>query len=216
VFLTHGAVTGIREFRMNEFNELIIPTNTLKEKFDYIALGHYHKHTQLSTNTFYSGSTERFSIAEANDEKGFIELDLKSHRRQKLLKIQTRSMIDIPPIDCENLSIDQIMNKIKTDIRQTNPKEKIIRLRLRNILPHMNRGIDYHSIKILTKDAVHFEIKADVTKDFDIPTSEGLKIDSIAKEFHRFMNKQDISERTTITNLGLKYIQNLETQDVIK
>ena len=53
IFVSHGAVTGIQVFSMNEFNELIIPANVLHTKFDYIALGHYHKYTKLAHNAFY-------------------------------------------------------------------------------------------------------------------------------------------------------------------
>jgi DNA repair protein SbcD/Mre11 len=37
ILLAHGGVKGIKEFSMNEFNELIIPTQYLKSNFDYIA-----------------------------------------------------------------------------------------------------------------------------------------------------------------------------------
>ena len=67
VFVSHGAVTRIKEFSMNEFNELIIPAKILSKDFDYIALGHYHKFTKLTDNAFYAGSTERFTFTDAPD-----------------------------------------------------------------------------------------------------------------------------------------------------
>ena len=73
IFVSHGAISSIKEFRMNEFNELIIPVNVLSKNFDYIALGHYHKFTKLADNAYYSGSTEKFSFTDASDKKGFIE-----------------------------------------------------------------------------------------------------------------------------------------------
>ncbi|MCX6665437.1 MAG: DNA repair exonuclease, partial [Euryarchaeota archaeon] len=65
IVLTHGIVKGIKEFSMNEFDELVVPTDTLHSQFDYLALGHYHKYTKVLDNVFYPGSPERFTFADA-------------------------------------------------------------------------------------------------------------------------------------------------------
>ena len=74
IFMSHGAVTGIKEFKMNEFNELFIPTTALSKEFNYIALGHYHTYTKIGENAFYSGSSERLTFAEVEGKKGCIEI----------------------------------------------------------------------------------------------------------------------------------------------
>ena len=72
IFVSHGSVTGVMNFSMNEFNELIIPAKILSRKFDYIALGHFHRYSILADNAYYSGSTESLTFTDANDKKGFI------------------------------------------------------------------------------------------------------------------------------------------------
>lgn len=52
IVVAHGGVEGIKEFRMNEFNELMIPTQYLKKDFDYVALGHYHKYVRSQKMLF--------------------------------------------------------------------------------------------------------------------------------------------------------------------
>ena len=80
IFVSHGAVSGVKIFSMNEFNELIIPVKILAKNFDYVALGHYHKFTKLADNAYYSGSTEKFTFTDAIDKKGFIEFNLIDDR----------------------------------------------------------------------------------------------------------------------------------------
>jgi exonuclease SbcD len=209
ILLAHGAVAGIKEFRMNEFNELFIPLKNIQQDFDYIALGHYHMYTKLQQNAFYAGSTERFSFTEADTQKGFLEIDLT----QKCKPIDTRIMIDIPPLDCSGLNTEVIDKKIKETIKTIDPKDKIIRIRLENIPAQIQRGIDFRQLRTLGKNAVHFEIKTSTTKTDNPTLTEGMKITSLAEEFERFLNTQQFSEKETMRTLGLSYIHKIEEHD---
>lgn len=49
------------------------------DAFDYVALGHIHKHQQVGPGTppvVYSGSLERVDFGEEREEKGFVTLDI--------------------------------------------------------------------------------------------------------------------------------------------
>jgi len=214
IFVSHGAVTGIQAFSMNEFNELMIPAKYLSKDFDYIALGHYHKYTHITNNAFYSGSTEKLSFTDAPDKKGFLEIELNQKNiKHKFIKIKTRPMIDIEPIECSNMRIDEIMKTIKQKITQIQPKEKIIRLTLKDIPPHVSRGIDFNEIRKLTSNAVQFEIKADVHRDETTQPSSSSKIGALVNEFKNYVETQNIEDKETILSLGIKYIEKIETRD---
>ena len=113
VLMAHGAVAGIKEFKMNEFNELFIPVKNLQEDFDYIALGHYHMYTKLQENAFYAGSTEHLSFTEADSQKGYLEIDLGQKLKHRFIPIKTRIMVDAPSLDCSTLRIEQICTEGK-------------------------------------------------------------------------------------------------------
>ena len=54
-------------------------SNVANPAFDYIALGHIHKHQVLSENppAVYSGSLERVDFGEEEDEKGFYLVEIE-------------------------------------------------------------------------------------------------------------------------------------------
>jgi exonuclease SbcD len=211
--IAHGAVAGIKEFKMNEFNELFIPVKNIQQDFDYIALGHYHMNTKLQENAFYAGSTERLSFTEAGNQKGYIEIDLGKKLKHKFIPVNTRIMVDVPPLDCLALNAEQIVRKTKEIILSIEPKDKIIRIRLENIPSHVQRGIDFHQLRTLSKTAVHFEIKSTSVKADKTSLSEGYKMKSIADEFEKFVKTQPFSEKEMLLKLGLYYIHKIEEQD---
>jgi len=214
IFVSHGAVSGLKEFSMNEFNELIIPTKTLSKNFDYIALGHFHKYTKLADNAFYSGSTERFTFTDAPDKKGFMELEFSNGKFiPNFIELKNRPMIDPKPIKCSNLKLDEIMKKIKNTIEEIEPQEKTFRITLDDIPAHIYRGIDFSEIRKISTEAVHYEIKANVIKDDESKTSTTSKIEALANEFKQFLENQDLKEKETLLELGMAYIEKIEARD---
>jgi hypothetical protein len=122
-------------------------------------------------------------------------------------------MVDVPPLDCSSLSAEQILRKTKEAILSIEPKDKIIRIRLENIPAHVQRGLDFHQLRALSKTAVHFEIKPSSLKANETSLSEGYKMTSLADEFEKFLNTQPFSEKEMLLKLGLYYIHKSEEQD---
>jgi len=213
VLLAHGAVAGIKEFKMNEFNELFIPVKSLKDEFDYIALGHYHTYTKLQENAFYAGSTEHLTFTEAADQKGCVEVTLGKTPKHRFIPMRIRAMIDFPPLDCSTLTADQVIRKTKELVCSLNPTDKIIRLRLENIPTAVQHGIDFHQINNLCKTAVHFEVKTSTAKTTDTLVSDGVQMKSLADEFKKFLSTQQFPEKDVLYKLGLEYINKIVEQD---
>jgi DNA repair exonuclease SbcCD nuclease subunit len=214
ILILHGAIKGIKEFKMNEFNELIIPDNYLKKKFDYIALGHYHKYSKISNNCQYAGSTEHFSFSESKDEKGFIEIILKNNNiNTKFIQIKNRDILDLKPINCKNLNLEQIMSSIDSQIKENNPKDKILRIKLDKIPIELYRGIDFEKIKNLCKNATHYEIKANIEKKTENKIIQNSRINSLSREYKDFIINNNSTEKKLLLELGMKYIEKIESKN---
>lgn len=213
VLLAHGAVVGIKEFKMNEFNELFIPVNRLKDEFDYIALGHYHSFTELQRNALYAGSTEHLSFTEAADQKGCVAVTLGSRLKHRFVPLKVRPMIDLSPLDCTNLTAEQVSRKIKDLVCSLDPTGKIIRLRLEDISSAVQHGIDFHRLNDLCRTAIHFEVKTSPAKTTDTVVRDSVQLRSIADEFKTFLNLQQLPEKDVLYDLGLSYINKIIEQD---
>ena len=59
-------------------DHVLLKSNVGLPQFDYVALGHIHRHQVLGRDphVVYSGSLERIDFGEENDEKGFCVVDL--------------------------------------------------------------------------------------------------------------------------------------------
>jgi DNA repair exonuclease SbcCD nuclease subunit len=213
ILLAHGAVVGIKEFKMNEFNELFIPVNRLKDEFDYIALGHYHPYTKLQKNAVYAGSTEHLSFTEAPDQKGCVAVTLGSSLKHKFIPLKVRPMVDLPPLDCSTLSADQVSRAIKELVGTLDPVGKIIRLRLEGITSAVQHGIDFHRVNDLCRNAVHFEVKTTAAKTTETLVRDSVQLQSLADEFKKFLSLQHLPDKDVLYHLGLKYINKIVEQD---
>ncbi len=78
ILVAHGSVEGAvfgSERTIMLGSDIVIPAQALGEsKFDYVALGHIHKHQVVLQRplTIYAGSIERIDFGEASDDKGFV------------------------------------------------------------------------------------------------------------------------------------------------
>ena len=75
----------------------LLLSNVAQPAFDYVALGHLHRHQVLRENppVVYSGSLERIDFGEEGDEKGFylVQLEPGNERGQRV------TSLDFKPLD---------------------------------------------------------------------------------------------------------------------
>jgi exonuclease SbcD len=73
-----GAKVGSESIMTIGQEHVLLPGNIANPAFDYIALGHIHKHQVLNENppVVYAGSLERLDFGEEKDDKGFYLVDI--------------------------------------------------------------------------------------------------------------------------------------------
>ncbi len=207
VLVTHGAWSGKQNFSMGEFNEQRIsdPAAVVGLEFDYIALGHYHRRIDVAPNAAYCGSTERTGFNEAGNPNGYLLVDLAANRRE-YFEIETREMIKFPPLNCRELSVADIyqrLEKLSGDVNEG----ALVSLSLQNIRPEVFLQLDVREIDsrfpqvfYLEKQFSRWEEKTSAAKTTFI---EALDI-----EFERYVNQVVESEkdRENLVRLGLEYL----------
>jgi exonuclease SbcD len=74
-----GATVGSERSMTIGQEHVLLLSNVAHPAFDYIALGHIHKHQVLSQSppVVYSGSLERLDFSEEEDDKGFYLLEIE-------------------------------------------------------------------------------------------------------------------------------------------
>ncbi len=207
ILMLHGVVAGIPEFSMGELSEQEISSSYFKVGFDYVALGHYHRFCEVDENIYYAGSTERLSMAELGEEKGFLEIDLKE-KKVKFHQVSTRDMIELLEVDATSFDPDEIYKKIKQGIFSQEIKEKIVRLRVKNIDPYVYNSLSFRKIAELKKEAFYFDLKLERKEE---KGKEFLAKPSIGKlnlEFEEYIKNLVIEglDKDKLLELGLGYL----------
>ena len=209
ILMLHGVVAGIPEFSMGELSEQEIPTSYFNLKFDYVALGHYHRHCEVEPGVVYAGSTERISLSELGQEKGFVEVDLEAQgSRPKFHPVPTRDMIELPALDAKDLDQDQVYSEIENRIKTIDITDKIARLKIINIPQHVYNSLDFRKITELKSKAFHFDLRFEKKEERGKAFVTGTTISKLPLEFEQYL-KQAVVEnlnKDRLLELGLKYL----------
>ena len=197
IMMMHCSVGAF--YLMQEFGEWVYPSDKeyIFEKMDYVALGHWHGFGAVGkhTNVYYSGSTERTSLNDKRNSKGFIKIDLNDTLHVNYREIEIRPII-IKEIDCEDYENSML------NIDASDTKDAIVEVTLKNLTPLQSIDIQNSQIKDLFPDAMSVSIKREFKKsDNDLHVEdvealsleayflEHIKEDAEEKEYDRLKSK---------------------------
>ena len=125
LFVGHVSVgdasTGSEQYMMLGTDHHLLLSAVALPQFDYIALGHIHRHQVLHENPLvvYSGSLERVDFGEEHDQKGFciVELDLTQPIGNRQLAF------DFVPVNARRF----VTIKMELGIDDPSPMETVLR-----------------------------------------------------------------------------------------
>ncbi|WP_129722989.1 metallophosphoesterase family protein [Xylanivirga thermophila] len=120
IFMSHfsiiGAVPGSEKAIMLG-REVTLPVSTFaRPEFDYVAMGHIHKHQALYDHpaVVYSGSIDRVDFSEEKEQKGFVEVELfKGDTFWRFIPLDTRPFRTIYVDGSKDDPYDKAMEKIE-------------------------------------------------------------------------------------------------------
>jgi DNA repair exonuclease SbcCD nuclease subunit len=190
---------------MNEYGEWVYPSDKeyIFSKMDYVALGHWHGFGAVSVkgtkekyeNVFYAGSTERTSLNDKRNTKGFVELNIEDSLNIEYKEINIRP-IRQKEIDCSNYE-QAIQN-----IDDSDTLNAIVEVKLINLSALQSIDIQNSTIKELFANAMSVNIKREFKKSSNESQVEDIEAigleeyflehiqeDSNTDEFPRLKNK---------------------------
>jgi exonuclease SbcD len=150
----------------------VLLSNIASPAYDYIALGHIHKHQVLSENppVVYAGSLERVDFGEENDEKGFYVVDIargEGGEREVTYEfhpVNARRFLTIE-VDLKSEETDPTASVLSAVATQREKiRDAVVRLNLS--LPATLEGqLRYNEIREVLKEAHYFAINRDVRRE---------------------------------------------------
>lgn len=166
----------------NDFNDeryLMLSLDDLKD-FDYVGLGHIHKRQGVSDNVYYAGSLIPLAFKDEGPRGGVVfdtntkEAEFVNFNEREFVKL----IIDIN----ENMSLNEILNKIQSEINETD---------LYKIILNGNHN-NFIEIENFVKNNIHafyFEVKNNLTSAIVI--EDVIKKEDYLKEFFDTFGSSD-------------------------
>jgi len=122
--VTSGVFSGSEKRAIFGTDPVFLPSQLAVEPFDYVALGHLHRHQNLNKKgkipVVYSGSIERVDFGERKEEKGYctgsISVNKTGEKKTEysFIPIKTRPMIQIEvKIEHGKNQTEQLLSAIK-------------------------------------------------------------------------------------------------------
>lgn len=151
----------------------LLLSNIAQPAFDYIALGHIHKHQVLSENppVVYAGSLERLNFSEETDDKGFyvveIEPDGATGERKTSFAFQpvkARRFLTID-LNLEADNADPTAAVLKGIMEQQEEvRDAIVRVNI-SLPAEIEGQLKDNEIRNALKEAHHFSIVRDTKRE---------------------------------------------------
>ena len=183
-------------YLMQEFGEWVYPSDKeyIFDKMDYVALGHWHGFGSVGKheNVYYSGSSERTSLNDKRNSKGFIlaTLDENEDDNTKSLDIEYKEIsiraIRQKTIDC----LDYEASIASVDSSDT--LNAIVEVKLTNLSPLQSIDISNKEIKDLFPSAISVSIKREFKVNTNDSSVDGIEALSLEDYFLEHI-KEDVS-----------------------
>ncbi len=226
ILLLHGEIEGVLPKYGRELDRSpmeITEAELGAERWDYVALGHYHVYRSVAPNAFYSGSLDYTSTnpwGELAEEratriggKGIIEHDLakKTHKFHAIPP--SRQWVDLTALSGGGLSPASLDEAIRDALENCEGgiDEKIVRLVVRDVPRHILRELDHKALREYKRKALHFHLdtrRPEIVRPDKGQAAPGRRA-SLADTVREKLRSRVLTEnidREALVELGLHYL----------
>lgn len=232
VLVTHGVYGGLGEERGTmEYGgaeltrELLAP-----EKWDYIALGHYHTAQSVATNAWYAGSleylppnpwgqlqdeAEQGAAAKGKKErkgKGYLLVELPGARVTFRPVEPARRHIDLPFIQGAGLQAKELDALIAERVSAAKIDDQIVRLVAWDVERATTRDLDHAAIRAYKARALnfHLDLRRPQAQRVPGPSGAGVRRQTLTETVRDFLGRRPLDaelNRETFVQLGVDYLE---------
>jgi DNA repair protein SbcD/Mre11 len=210
VLVTHGLATAIKDKRLATVAEHELDNTILSDRFDYIALGHYHRQCQITDNAWYAGSTEFLTYGEIADTKGGLVVDPGRHEVCHL-ELPKTPMVDLGTIKCQGVHPGDITAEIITRVgKWCLPKDAMAQVTLDGLSREHGKGIAMKDLAGVREQLLDLKIRVkSEAEETPVPLQQDIRMIDYLQEFGEFITKQQLSvkQKDFVATRGLEILQ---------
>ena len=230
VLVTHGVYGGLGEERGTmEYGGAQLTRDLLApEKWDYIALGHYHTAQSVATNAWYSGSLEYLppnpwgQIQDDADAakgkkrragKGYLLVELPGARVTFRPIEPARRHLDLPFIQGAGLNAKELDAAIAERVNAVKIDDQIVRLVAWDVDRATTRDLDHAAIRAYKARALNFQLDLRRPQGQRVGASTlgpGVRRQTLTETVREFLGRRPLDaelNRETFVTLGVDYLE---------
>ena len=228
VLLTHGVHGGLGETRGTmEYGGAVLSREILApEKWDYIALGHYHTAQSIAANAWYSGSLEYLppnpwgqlqdeaEIKKAKQSgKGYLLVELPGARVTFRPIAPVRRHIDLPFIQAAGLNAKELDAQIAQRVAAAKIDDQIVRLLAWDVDRATARDLDHAAIRAFKARALNFHLDLRRPESQRASASSGAgggRRQTLTETVREFLGRRPLDaelNRDTFVTMGVEYLE---------
>jgi exonuclease SbcD len=171
VWVSGAQVGSERSMTIGQEHALLL-SDVAQPAFDYIALGHIHRHQVLNDNppVVYAGSLERLDFSDEKDEKGFylVEVDPHKEKGERLISfdfhpVEGRRLLTIEvDVEAEDDPTPVVLKAIAE--QKDMVKDAIVRLSI-SLPAEVEGGLRDGEIRDALKDAHYLTVAKEIKRE---------------------------------------------------
>ena len=195
VLVTHGLASILKDRRLHTVAEHELDATILSDRFDYIALGHFHGQVQVADNAWYSGSLEHCNYGEIAEKKGGLAVDLASGEVEHI-DLPHTPMISLGRINCDGLSAREVVDAVIDAADGAGKKihRAICQVTLDGVLRETLRALDQKALLDVRDRVLDLKLQALTVDDPSRIFYQDSLVDlDYVVEFERFVEKERLA-----------------------
>ncbi len=179
---------------------------------DYIAMGDLHECKEVLLNAWYSGSLDWVSNnfwSEIKTPKVFLEVNIKPFKVIAHRVISTRKVVVFDPIDCKNLSKEDVLGIIEANLRE-DLSDALVKVSLVNCTREHLTILSSTRFRNLKSKTFVLQVDTDLASSFEAKIPSRFFKSTIFDEFQDFIKNYDIksTERELLLEKFKNFISN--------